>query len=159
MPSRHACTNGFRVRVGQVFASWSGRPADSIEKFEEVGTVFKALPGAIPEAIAFNRALTIEAARFRHLRDRWLLPLSGHDRIRLLTDPADPRGMGFGAFTIDGMAARDFHRRLLGEFDINVLLFDMDEPERPAGLHVSPHLSNAISEIDRFVDATFRILA
>ena len=149
------------AQVWPLFASWSGRPADSIEKFEEVGTVFKALPGAIPEAIAFNRALTIEAkaARFRHLRDRWLLPLSGHDRIRLLTDPSDPSGMGFGAFTIDGMAARDFHRRLLGEFDINVLLFDMDDPDRPAGLQVSPHLSNAISEIDRFVDATFRILA
>lgn len=153
-----------RERIGDVwplFASWSGKPAHSIEKFEEVGTVFKALPASIPEAIAFNRGIgqVEKSARLRYLRNRWAVRLRAHERIRMLTDiDADP-GTGFGGFIIDGMESEVFARILREEFDINVRAFAMEEDPTMRGIHLSPGLSNTVEEVDRFVEATFAILA
>ncbi|SHO67649.1 Selenocysteine lyase/Cysteine desulfurase [Pseudoxanthobacter soli DSM 19599] len=153
-----------RERIGDVwplFASWSGKPAHSIEKFEEVGTVFKALPASIPEAIAFNRGIgqAEKSARLRYLRNRWAVRLRAHERIRMLTDiDADP-GTGFGGFIIDGMESEVFARILREEFDINVRAFAMEEDPTMRGIHLSPGLSNTVEEVDRFVEATFAILA
>nr|WP_281379783.1 aminotransferase class V-fold PLP-dependent enzyme [Ancylobacter tetraedralis] len=147
--------------VWPLFASWSGKPADSIEKFEEVGTVFKALPASIPEAIAFNRGIgqAEKSARLRFLRDRWAGRLREHERIRLLTDiDADP-GTGFGGFVIDGLEGEDFARTLREDFAINVRAFAMDEDPAMRGIHLSPGLPNTVEEVDRFVEATFAILA
>lgn len=147
--------------VWPLYASWSGKPSSSIEKFEEVGTVFKALPGAIPEALAFNQFLTMpaKAARFRYLRDRWLLPLSQNNRVRLMTHQTPTYHTGFGAFTIEGMDPGIFHRRLCSEYNINVSLTSLNGTGGLLGLQVSPHLSNSVEELARLVDATSAILA
>ncbi|MBA3039384.1 MAG: aminotransferase class V-fold PLP-dependent enzyme [Rhizobiaceae bacterium] len=147
--------------VWPMYASWSGKPASSIEKFEEVGTVFKALPGALPEALAFNRFLTMpaKAARFRYLRDRWLIPLSQNNRVGLLTHQTSAYHTGFGAFTIHGMDSATFHRRLGNGYDIHVSLVSLEGSRGPSALQVSPHLSNSVEEVDRFVRATSEILA
>ncbi|MDQ0512984.1 aminotransferase class V-fold PLP-dependent enzyme [Ancylobacter amanitiformis] len=147
--------------VWPLFASWSGKPVDSIEKFEEVGTVFKALPASIPEAIAFNRGIgqAEKSARLRYLRDRWAGRLGEHERIRLLTDIAADPGTGFGGFVIDGLDGEDFARTLREEFAINVRAFAMDEDPAMRGIHLSPGLPNTVEEVDRFVEATFAILA
>ncbi|MDO9415520.1 aminotransferase class V-fold PLP-dependent enzyme [Pararhizobium sp.] len=147
--------------VWPIHATWSGKPASSIEKFEEVGTVFKALPGALPEALAFNRFLTMpaKAARFRYLRDRWLIPLAENNRVKLLTQQTPDYHTGFGAFMVEGMDAATFHRRLAREYDINISLVPLNGGSEPSGLQVSPHLSNSVEEIDRLVGATATILA
>lgn len=147
--------------VWPMYASWSGKPASSIEKFEEVGTVFKALPGALPEALAFNRFLTMpaKAARFRYLRDRWLIPLAQNNRVKLLTQQTPDYRTGFGAFMVKGMDAATFHRRLRNAYDINIALVPLYGASAPCGLQVSPHLSNSVEEIDRLIDATATILA
>jgi isopenicillin-N epimerase len=64
-----------RERIADIWplwASWSNKPASSIEKFEEVGSVFKALPAAIPDAIDFNLDIGQEekSARLRYMRER-----------------------------------------------------------------------------------------
>lgn len=147
--------------VWPIYASWSGKTASSIEKFEEVGTVFKALPGALPETLAFNRFLTMpaKAARFRYMRDRWLIPLTENNRVTLLTPQTPDYHTGFGAFMVEGMDAATFHRRLAKEYNINISLVPLDGGSGPSGLQVSPHLSNSVEEIDRLVDATATILA
>ena len=146
--------------VWPMYASWSGKPASSIEKFEEVGTVFKALPGALPEALAFNRFLTLpaKAARFRYLRDRWMIPLAQNKRVKLLTYQTPEYHTGFGAFTVEGMDAGTFQRRLAHEYDINIALVALSGGRGSSGLQVSPHLSNSVEEIDRLVEATDTIL-
>ena len=148
-------------KVWPLFASWSKKPADSIEKFEEVGTVFKALPASIPETIAFNNEIgqAEKSARLRYLRDRWARQLQAHERICLLTDiEADP-GTGFGAFLVDGMEPEEFAAALLSDYGISVKAFAMEENETMKGIHLSPGLANTVEEIDRFVEATQAILA
>lgn len=152
-----------RERIADIWplwASWSNKPASSIEKFEEVGTVFKALPAAIPDALNFNVAIGQEekSARLRYLRERWAVPLSAHERVRILTDIQARPGTGFGAFTVEGMENKVFTKLLFDEFKIHVLAFEMEEDPTLKGIHVSPSLSNSIEEVDRFVEATFTIL-
>lgn len=149
------------AKVWPLFASWSNKPADSIEKFEEVGTVFKALPGSIPEAITFNREIgqAEKSARLRYLRDRWATRLKAHDRIRLLMDVDSEPGTGFGGFVIDGMEAEDFTSTLLEEFNVHVRAFEMEEDASLKGIHLSPGLANTVEEVDRFVEATVAILS
>jgi selenocysteine lyase/cysteine desulfurase len=147
-------------RIWPLLASWSNKPAHSIEKFEEVGTVFKALPASIPEAIAFNRQIGQESksARLTYLRSRWAIPLRQHPRIRLLTDIEAEPGTGFGAFDIEGMDNGLFERNLLEEFGISVRAFEMEEDRSMAGIHLSPGLANTVEEIERFVEATLTII-
>jgi isopenicillin-N epimerase len=152
-----------RERIADIWplwASWSNKPVDSIEKFEEVGTVFKALPAAIPDALDFNLAIGQEekSARLRYLRERWVAPLSAHERVRILTDIQAKPGTGFGAFTVDGLENKAFTKLLFDEFKIHVLAFEMEEDPSLKGIHVSPSLSNSIAEVDRFVEAAFTIL-
>lgn len=152
-----------RERIADVWplwASWSNKPASSIEKFEEVGSVFKALPAAIPETIDFNRGIGQEekSARLRYMRERWVVPLSAHERVHILTDIEAKPGTGFGAFTIAGMENVAFTKALFDEFNIHVLAFEVEEDRSLKGIHVSPSLSNSIEEVDRFVEAAFTIL-
>lgn len=151
-----------RIRdVWPLFASWSNKPTNSIEKFEEVGTVFKALQASIPEAMLFNTEIGQEAktARLRYLRSRWARRLGDHPRIRMLTDIDAEPATAFGAFTIEGMENREFARTLLLEFGINVSAFSMEEDASMAGIHLSPGLPNSVEEIDRFVEAAETVLA
>lgn len=152
-----------RERIADIWplwASWSNKPVHSIEKFEEVGTVFKALPAAIPDALDFNLAIGQEekSARLRYLRERWVVPLSAHERVRILTDIHARPGTGFGAFTVEGMENKAFTKLLFDEFKIHVLAFEMEEDPSLKAIHVSPSLSNSIEEVDRFVEAAFTIL-
>ncbi|QOF75473.1 aminotransferase class V-fold PLP-dependent enzyme (plasmid) [Aminobacter sp. SR38] len=146
--------------VWPMWASWSNKPVDSIEKFEEVGSVFKALPASIPDALAFNLQIGQEekAARLRYMRNRWMIPLSRHEKVTMLTDIDAEPGTGFGAFVLDGIDHGQFAKALLDEFKINVLSFAMDEDPSLKGIHVSPGLSNSLEEIDRFVEATDIVL-
>jgi isopenicillin-N epimerase len=148
-------------KVWPLFASWSNKPVDSIEKFEEVGTIFKALPASIPEMISFNREIgqAEKSARLRYLRGRWASRLRSHERIRLLTDIDATPGTSFGGFVVEGMDAVDFARVLLEEFDIHVKAFEMEEDSSMRGIHLSPGLANTTEEIDSFVEATLAILA
>ncbi len=148
------------AKVWPLIASWSNKPADSIEKFEEVGTVFKALPAAIPVAIAFNRELgqAEKSARLRYLRDRWARPLGALDGVKLLTDLDAEPGTGFAAFQIENMDPEDFASALLVEFGISVKPFAMEEDPSLVGIHLSPGLANTIREIDLFVDAAATIV-
>jgi selenocysteine lyase/cysteine desulfurase len=149
------------AKVWPLFASWSKKPAESIEKFEEVGTVFKALPASIRETIVFNREIgqAEKSARLRYLRDRWARQLGAHQRIRLLTDIDAEPGTGFGAFVIEGIEPEEFAGTLLAEHGISVRAFAMEEDGSMKGIHLSPGLANTVEEIDRFVEATTDILA
>ena len=148
-------------KVWPLFAPWSNAPAHSIEKFEEVGTVFKALPAAIPEMIAFNRSIgqAEKSARLVYLRDRWAKRIGAHERVTLLTDVEASPGTGFASFVIEGLEADSVARTLLNEFNIHVKAFEMEENPSLKGIHLAPGLANTVDEIDRFVDAMLVILS
>ena len=147
--------------VWPLFASWSNKPTDSIEKFEEVGTVFKALPAAILETMAFNLEVgqAEKTARLRFLRDRWARQLGAHERVTLLTDLDAEPGTGFAAFNVDGLTPQEFAATLLADYGISVRSFAMEEDPSMAGIHLSPGLANSVEEVDRFVEAATAIVS
>ncbi|MFI0843714.1 aminotransferase class V-fold PLP-dependent enzyme [Mesorhizobium sp. IMUNJ 23232] len=153
-----------RERIADVwplFASWSNKPDDSIEKFEEVGTVFKALPASILETMAFNLDVgqAEKSARLRYLRDRWARRLAAHERVTLLTDLDAEPATGFAAFNIEGLTPQEFAAAMLTDYGISVRPFAMEEDQAMSGIHLSPGLANSVEEVDRFVEAATAILA
>lgn len=147
-------------RVWPIWANWSGKPPGSIEKFEDVGTVMKAVPATLPLLARFNAAIGAKRKeqRLRHLRNLWLAPLSNLDRVTLLTDPNPDRSCGIGAFRVEGIDSAALAKRL--RQDHNIVIGSISLTYAPAlkGNYVATDLSNSPDEIARFVDITARLL-
>ncbi|KXS98746.1 hypothetical protein AC578_10504 [Pseudocercospora eumusae] len=149
------------ANVWPLIAPYSDLPTHSIEKFEEVGTVFKALAAAVPEMIKFNTDIgqAEKTARYQYMRARWATRLGKHPRVRLLFDPDATPATGFGAFVVDGMTCEQVTKTLLDEFDIHLKAFKMEEDPSFQGITICPGLANTVQEIDAFVDAALAILS
>lgn len=142
-------------RVWPIWPSWSGKPATSIEKFEDVGTASKAVPAAMPSVFAFNERIgaTRREARLRHLRDLWLDPILRSGRVTLLTDRNPARSCAITAFRVEGMdpdrlanALRERHGLLIGTIHL---------ADKPAltGNYLAANLRNAPEQMARFAEA------
>ncbi|MGE3172433.1 MAG: aminotransferase class V-fold PLP-dependent enzyme [Planctomycetota bacterium] len=125
---------------------------DDIRKFEEIGTHPVALALGIAEALTFHEGLGAErkAARLCYLRDRWVLALRDHERIRLLTDLAPGRAYGIATVGIDGVPTADLGAHLWQRH--RILVSPIVHP-RFEGVRVSPSVYTTLEEVDRFVDA------
>lgn len=142
-------------RVWPIWPSWSGKPATSIEKFEDVGTASKAVPAALPSVFAFNERIgaTRREARLRHLRDLWLNPILRSGRVTLLTDRNPARSCAITAFRVEGMdpdklasALRERHGLLIGTIHL------ADKPEL-TGNYLAANLRNTPEQMARFAEA------
>lgn len=141
-------------KVWPIWPSWSGKPAGSIEKFEEFGTVQKAVSAALPSVFAFNERIgpARKEARLRHLRDLWLDPLMETGRVTLLTDRDRARSCAITAFSVDNMEPdqltrymRERHNILIGRIKL------ADKPEFK-GNYVAADLTNTPEQLARFID-------
>ncbi|MEM6377595.1 MAG: aminotransferase class V-fold PLP-dependent enzyme [Bacteroidota bacterium] len=116
---------GMIKNVWPIWSSWSGKPADSIEKFEDFGTVSKAVSASLHSVFNLNRKIGIQRKenRLRCLRDLWLNEITKSDRVRLLTNPK--KSCAISAFTIDGVdparfanELREKHNILIGSINL-----------------------------------------
>ena len=148
-------------RVWPIWPSWSGKPATSIEKFEDTGTASKAVPAAMPSVFAFNERVGAarREARLRHLRDLWLDPILRSGRVTLLTDRDPARSCAITAFRVEGMdperlatALRERHGLLIGTINLT------EKPEL-TGNYLAANLRNTPEEMARFVDAFHSIVS
>lgn len=147
-------------RVWPIWASWSGKPADSIAKFEDYGTGMKAVAATLPDVAAFNAAIGArrKEARLRHLRTLWSEPLGALDRVRLLTDPDPSRSCAIGAFIVDGLDSDALVQRLRSEHDIIVGSIKAADLPSFRGVSVAADLTNTPQQIERFVDIVSRMV-
>jgi selenocysteine lyase/cysteine desulfurase len=146
-------------KVWPIWASWSGKPPTSIEKFEDYGTGMKAVAATLTDVVAFNDAIGAEAkeARLRYLRNLWLEPLANVPRVRLLTDP-DPRwSCAIGAFIIEGKDPDDIVKRLRAEHSILVGSIKHADAPNVRGISVAADLTNSPQDIERFAEITARL--
>lgn len=147
-------------RVWPIWPSWSGKPATSIEKFEDVGTASKAVTAVLPTVFGFNERIGPgrKEARLRHLRDLWLSPLLASGRLTLLTDRDPRRSCAITAFRVEGIeparlatALRDRHGFLIGTIDL---------PDKPdlRGNYLAVDLTNSPDQLERFASAFRSVL-
>ena len=142
-------------RVWPIWASWSGKPATSIEKYEDYGTVSKAVSAALPSVFAFDARIGAarKEARLRTLRDLWLDPILTSGRVTLLTDRNPARSCAITAFRVDGMEPerlaadlRERHGLLIGTIKL------ADKPGFK-GNYLAANLRNSPEQLARFADA------
>jgi selenocysteine lyase/cysteine desulfurase len=131
--------------------------ADDIRKFEQVGTHPAAPHNAVLEALAFHEVLGTarKGARLRYLRDRWARRLSGHPRVRLLTDLDPSMSCALATIVVEGMDASAVMEALWERRRILVVAFF--HPEF-AGVRVTPSLYTRVEDVDAFADEMEAIL-
>ncbi|MEM6517644.1 MAG: aminotransferase class V-fold PLP-dependent enzyme [Bacteroidota bacterium] len=140
-------------KVWPIWASWSGKPANSIEKFEEFGTVSKAVSASLPSVFDFNQNIGIKKKenRLRYLRDLWLNEIIKSDRIQLLTNPN--KSCAISAFKIKGVDPAKFANELREKHNILIGPINLQYKPDFKGNYLAADLTNSEEEIYRFIHA------
>jgi selenocysteine lyase/cysteine desulfurase len=125
---------------------------EDIRKFEEVGTFPVGPVLAIGEALSFHEAVgsARKFARMVYLRDRWAVPLSQNERIKLHTSLKPGMAGGIALVEIDGIPTSELHDWLWSKHGIWTTTIT-----KPTfgGLRVSPSICSTLPEVDRFTEA------
>jgi selenocysteine lyase/cysteine desulfurase len=129
----------------------------NIRKFEEIGTHPAANHNAIAEAIVFNDAIGAirKQERLIYLRDRWAVPLSRLDRVRLLTSLRPGLACGIATVAIDGIEPGPLATHLWDRY--RIIVTPIIHPD-VTGIRVSPSVYTTTDEIDRFTAAMERVV-
>ena len=140
-------------RVWPIWASWSGKPADSIEKFEDFGTVSKAVSACLPSVFALNQKIGAKRkeAKLRSLRDLWLNEIRKSSRVKLLTHPKN--SCAITAFKVDGIEPDFIAAHLYEKHKIKIGSIHLQDKPNFVGNYLAADLSNSEDDIYRFVDA------
>lgn len=147
-------------KVWPIWASWSGKPATSIEKFEDFGTVNKAAAAVLPKVFAFHEDIgpARKQARLRYLRDCWLHPLLDTGRITLLTDPAPHRACAICAFQVHAVNPDTFARALHRNHNIQIGSIHLQDNPKLRGNYLALDLVNAPADAEQFLQAAYQLL-
>lgn len=142
-------------RVWPIWASWSGKPTSSIEKYEDFGTVSKAVTAALPSVLAFNDRIGAgrREARLRHLRDLWLDPIVRSGRVMLLTDRDPARSCAITAFKVDGIEPDRLASELRERHGIVIGTIGLADNPTLKGNYLAANLANTPEQLARFVEA------
>ena len=124
----------------------------NIRKFEEIGTHPAANHNAIAEAIVFNDSIGAvrKQERLVYLRDRWAVPLSRLDRVRLLTSLRPGFACGIATVAVDGIEPGPLAAHLFDRY--RIITSPIGHPS-VQGVRISPSVYTTLDEIDRFVAA------
>ena len=155
-----------RDRIAEIWPLHAERdiPNANIWKFEEIGTHPAAAVAAIPDAVAFHRAIGAErkAARLRYLTLRWADALKSEPRIKMLSSLEPGETWGMATMEIAGVNAQRLAQYLLDARRI-VVAAEVDQ-KFPGpifeyqGIRVTPNVYSTLGEIDTFVRAIKAVL-
>ena len=145
----------FIDKVWPIWASWSGKQATDIQKFEDFGTVSKAVGAALPSVFTFNERIGAarKEARLRRLRDLWMDPISKIDRVSLLTDRDPSRSCAIGAFKMDGVEPEVIARTLRERHGIAIGTISLADKPDFKGNYVAANLTNSPEQAARLAEA------
>ena len=129
----------------------------NIRKFEEIGTHPAANHNAIAEAIVFNDSIGAvrKQERLVYLRDRWAVPLSRMERVRLLTSLRPGFACGIATVAVDGLDPGALAAHLFDRY--RIITSPIGHPS-VQGVRISPSVYTTLDEIDRFVGAMERVI-
>lgn len=141
-------------QVWPIWASWSGKPDNSIEKFEEFGTVSKAVSASLPSVFQFHERMGAgrKEARLRQIRDAWLKPLSATGRLSLITDLEPSRSCAIIAFMIDGVEPDLLATDMWERHGIGIGSIKLQYMPEFKGNYIAANLSNTDQDIAYFLD-------
>ena len=129
---------------------------ENIRKFEDFGTCPPASVLALGQAINFHEGIGAAEKfdRLCFLRDYWLDQLSGHDRVRLLTQT--DRAGALATIEIESLDPVELRDHLWNRHRIRVRPIKQSGVR---GIRVSPGIYTTLPELDRFVTVMKSVLA
>ena len=136
--------------VWPIWASWSGKPSDSIEKFEDYGTVSKAISASLPSVFKFNQRIGAKKKedRLRHLRDLWLNEITKSDRVELFTNPE--KSCAITAFKVDGIDPKKLSNDFREKYNIVVGSVGLEYMPDFKANYLAADLTSSEEDIYRF---------
>ena len=136
--------------VWPIWASWSGKPSDSIEKFEDYGTVSKAISASLPSVFKFNQRIGAKKKedRLRHLRDLWLNEVTKSDRVELFTNPE--KSCAITAFKVDGIDPKKLSNDFREKYNIVVGSVGLEYMPDFKANYLAADLTSSEEDIYRF---------
>lgn len=129
-----------------------------IRKFESIGTRSFATEQAIGQAIDFHNAIGSKRKeeRLRYLKNYWCEKVKQNPRIKLNISLKPEYACAIGNFSIDGIEPELIAARLFNEHQIHSVATRW---ENILGVRVTPHVYTSTKDLDRFVEAVFKIAA
>ena len=140
------------------------REANSILKFEQIGTYPTAIRASVAEALAFHQAIGAErkAARLRYLTMRWANALKSKSRVRILSSLEPGQTWGLAMVGIEGIDPTALSQFMMDRYRIVINAVVGGRPPGPvfdySGLRVTPNVYTTLQEIDTFVEAMQEVL-
>src|SRR5438128_724818 len=119
--------------------------ANSILKFEQIGTYPTAIRASVAEALAFHQAIGAErkAARLRYLTMRWANALKSNSRVRILSSLEPGQTWGLALVGIDGIDPTALSQFMMDRYRIVINAIVGGRPPGPvfdySGLRVTPN--------------------
>jgi selenocysteine lyase/cysteine desulfurase len=145
------------VRRERIARHWALQPppaslANSIKKFEEVGTHPAANHNAIAEALTFHHGIGAErkAARLHYLKTRWAERLRTRPRFQLHSSLDPALSCAIANIGIDGIAPGEIVAKLWDGWRIIATPINHAEYK---GIRVTPNVYTTLEEVDQFVEA------
>jgi selenocysteine lyase/cysteine desulfurase len=149
------------VKKENIAGLWPLFPNDKpqiadIRKFETLGTRSFAQEQAIGQAVDFQEAIGSrrKEERLRYLKNYWCEKLQKNPRIKLNVSLKPEYSCALGNFSIDGMEPEVVANRLFTEHQIHTVAIKW---ENISGVRVTPHVYTSTKDLDRFVEAVFKL--
>jgi selenocysteine lyase/cysteine desulfurase len=132
--------------------------SDDIRKFETLGTRSFAPEQAIAQAIDFHHAIGSKRKqeRLHYLKNYWCEKIMKHPRIKLNVSLKAEYSCALGNFSIDEIDTQTVASRLMTEYQIHTSPIKWENID---GVRVTPHVYTTTRDLDRFVEAVFKIAA
>ena len=129
---------------------------ESIKKLNHIGTHPVHTDLAILTAIDYHNNLGIKRkeARLKYLQDYWTSKVRGIDRVIVNTPSDMDRHGAIGNVGIDGLAPKEFAKKLLNDFKIWTVAIN-----RPGvrGLRITPNVYTTTGELDALIESISKI--
>lgn len=138
-------------KTWQLFGD-SKNPADSIKKFEHIGTHPISAKLGIIDAIRFHENIGSQRKeeRLRYLKNYWVEKVSHLPKIKINTPLHDSQSCAIANVAVEGKTPADVATYLYDKHKIFTVAIDTDEVK---GTRVAPNIYTSVAELDRLVAA------
>ena len=128
----------------------------NVRRFEHQGTRPIHSLQSIQPAIEFNNAIGFDAKlkRLQYLKESFLSKVDGQNGIQCISPWRDiDRGGAVFCIQKQGMKPAEFAKKIMKDF--RIFTVGIDHPV-VQGVRITPHLSNTIDDVNRFVDVMLK---
>lgn len=130
--------------------------SDNIRKFENLGTRSFPIEQGIGEALNFHNAIGTKRKeeRIRYLKNYWAQQALEIPGVKIHTSLKPAYSCALAGVSLEGMSPAELSAKLMGNYKIHTTSISI---ENIHCVRVSPHVYTKISDLDRLIEALWKI--